>query len=351
MASSTTLDDLKSVITPELLSLSLKAHLSHSRTTPLNYYTYISDMFTAEPSVDPEVLKSHTWPALLALSRFPGAPASLTPDLLVTKFLPQPEDPTFSDAALSLVLFVDQGPRSFCTADGDSPTDVRYTDGFFGPIALGLARWLLLDEKNGGGLPVHLRPNTWSRWEEYGVSADYYVLARFMFGAPLVHSEDAAAQRQARQYTEDLRIWVEQRFGASDPYRAEQNPLRRALMDDEEVYGFPNMAMGMIRGEIPDKNQIKDKDEQGNPWMSAAEGFFVLGLLFDVHLPLLAKFGRYPYRNGAMGRVHTAGEEAWMAGQAMFKELPEDLRTRIREDVEQSRWSPLGGEDGRPISL
>jgi len=344
MASSTTLDHLKTVITPELLTLSLKAHLGHSRTTPINYYTYISGMFTGEPSVSPEVLKSHTWPALLALSRFPGGPASLTPDLLVKNFLPSPDDPAFPDAALGLVLLIDQGPRSFCNAHGDSPTDVRYTDGFFGSVALRLTRWLLLDEENGKGLPEHLRPNAWPRWEECGVSADYYVLARFMFGAPLVHSEDAAAQRQARQYTEDLRCWVEQRYGVSDPYCDTENPLGRALMDDESVYGFANMAMGMIKGDIPDKSQIKDKDDQGNPLMGVAEGFFVLGLLFDVHLPLLAKFGRYPYRNGALGRVHTPEEEAWMAGQDMFKELPDDLRRRIREDVEQNRWSPLGGE-------
>ncbi|KAH7024707.1 uncharacterized protein B0I36DRAFT_331889 [Microdochium trichocladiopsis] len=341
----TTMDDLKAVITPELLQLMVTNHLGHPRTSPLNYYAFITSMFTGGPAVDPALLHSKVWPALLAISRFPGAPASLTPSLLAETFLPPPEDPTFPDQALGLILLLDQGPRTFCKASGDAPTDVRYTDGFFAHIALPLARWLLLDEAQGGGLSEPSRPNSWARWESRGVTPDYYVLVRFMFGAVLVHAEEASARAQARAYTEAARRWVEERYGVTDPFRDAGNPLRQELMEND-LYGFPRMVTAMVKGELPDKKGLEEGkvNEDGKPWMGVAQGFFFLALLFDVHLPLLEGFGRYPYRNGAMGRVHTPEEVAWMAGQDMFKELPDELRARLREDVEAGKWTPLGGE-------
>ncbi|KXJ86019.1 hypothetical protein Micbo1qcDRAFT_209397 [Microdochium bolleyi] len=330
------MDDLEPLLTPELFRLTVASHLNQSRDTPIDFRKFIADIFTGEPGIDPAVLRAKTWPALCALSQIPNChdPTSIAiiaEALSSPPFLPAPEDPEFPKLSLGLLLFLDQGPRSFCTQGAD----VRYTDGFFADIALHVARRLLLLPESSGGLPTTQRPGEWPRWQGQGVSADFFVLVRFMLGAVFVHHEHA--RDEARAFTEETRVWVEQRFGVTDPHREEMDKTF------SDVVAFPQMVQAMIAGELPVKASARGgggEEEEQQP-MGVAEGFFFLALLYDVHYPLVDKFGRYPYRNGALGRLHTPEEEKWLAEQTLFKELPDDLRVKIREDVEAGRWTPL----------
>ncbi|CAP61970.1 uncharacterized protein PODANS_5_1410 [Podospora anserina S mat+] len=72
-----------------------------------------------------------------------------------------------------------------------------------------------------------------------------------------------------------------------------------------------------------------------------------MGMLFDVHKPIIDRFGRYPYLNGITGRDANDGEEKWLEEINHFAEADEESVRRVREDVKAGRWSPLGTDTPR----
>jgi hypothetical protein len=65
-------------------------------------------------------------------------------------------------------------------------------------------------------------------------------------------------------------------------------------------------------------------------------------MIFDAPPPIIEAFGRYPYRNGAVGRESTPTELEWIEKTGHFGEVEPEVAKRIREDVLARRWTPLG---------
>jgi hypothetical protein len=140
-------------------------------------------------------------------------------------------------------------------------------------------------------------------------------------GTPFVHSERAEDQEAALLFTEGTRAAVEMVSGMTDPYRAERGQI---LAD---LYGFPRV--------------YKAGPPQGDG--VTREGWtFWMGMLMDVHKPIVDRFGRYPYLNSMLAREGTPEEEVWAAKTEHFGEADEETKRKIQEDVKHGRWTPLG---------
>jgi uncharacterized protein (DUF924 family) len=278
--------NLAELLTPDLYQVMVAKWFPFSKSDPIDFGVGIDYYFNKlDINPDPD-FRQRLWPTLKAMSELD---LDNVPDMM--SFLPPVEHPDFPLQALGLQLVLDQAPRLLF--DG---INIRWTDGFFGPISIKYARQLQ-------ALPAELKPTLWSRWKD-SVSVDYFIFIRLWFGAPWVHNESTG--EEALQFTEDTRAFVEQL----------------------DLYGFPKMLKEITAG------------APGSP-CSPAKGWFFLACLMDVHYPPLKKFGRYPYRNGAAGREHTPEEAEWSKNSGLFRELPDDVRRHIREDVANDRWTPL----------
>ncbi|KAI1503696.1 hypothetical protein F5X99DRAFT_374199 [Biscogniauxia marginata] len=290
--------DLKSLLTPELFALVLEARVPFSKTEPIDFGLAIGHIFF-ESDKDMEAVRTQAWPALKALSELG---LENIPDLMA--FLPPVESPDFPTQALGLQLLLDQVTRSLLVG-----IDTRWVYAYFGEIAVKYALQLQ-------SLPPDLRPTSWARWKD-SVSIDYFVWVRLFSGAPIVHYERAVEAAVA--FTDETRTTVEQHFGIRDPYR--DQPEKRW-----DLFGFPKML------------------KTGGPKSpcGAAKGCFWLMCLMDVHKPPLDRYGRYPYQNWRLGRVSTPEEDAWMIEAGMFQAPSDEVAKKIREDVENGEWTPMG---------
>jgi len=310
--------ELRSVLTPELLQDMVDTSIPFSKTEPLDYSQVIASLFDGANSKE-EKWKSigpSVWAALKALSHLG---LDKVDAFSFQEFLPAPEDDEFVYHALGFILLLDQGPRRLCRG-----LDARYTDGHFAAYALRLFRYLHQE------LSPDLRPTSWHRWDKIGVSFDYFIFARDAFNAVVVHNESTA--KYCLDFTDETRVLVEQHYDTRDPHRDGVELQQRRW----GLYEFPDLIAHTEAGGLPK-----------GP-MGVAEGAFWLARLNDVHYPILERFGRYPYRNGALGRASTAEEEAWIHRAKIFPRLPADVQERIREDVDNGRWSPLADKDGEP---
>ena len=253
-----------------------------------------------------EDLRNEAWSALVALSKIPLSDPKLA-DMM--QLLPPPSDPDFPEQCLGLMLLVDQGPRMLC-----NDIDGRWTDPFFGVLALRIARaWY--------ALPPEQQPNAWARWKQAGVDFDYWVLVHFHFSFPFVHSEAEDNQRIGLAMTEERRAAVEEHTGETDPHRGE----RLELLSD--TLGFYRVAMG--------------GPPSGDP-VTMHQWVFWSGMLLDVHWPIIHKYGRYPYRNPIQGRESTGEELAWLEKTDNAFTASPEVAEKVRQDVKQGIWTPLG---------
>ncbi|KAH7040045.1 uncharacterized protein B0I36DRAFT_309815 [Microdochium trichocladiopsis] len=317
--------DLRSVLTAELFQGMVDSSIPYSTTEPIDFSDVIAGMFggASGGAETWESLKDSAWAALKALSELGVDKAE---DFDFQRYLPPPEDASFLAQSLGFILLLDQAPRRLCHG-----LDSRYTDAYFAVYALRLFRYLHEDP----ALPTELRPTSWTRWEAAvgAASFDYFIAARLSFNAVLAHNESTA--KECLAFTEEARVLVEQRFGVRDPHRDE--PDKRW-----DLYGFPKIIASAASA----------GGGSGLPKgpMGVVEGWFWLAWLVDVHYPILERYGRYPYRNGAMGRTSTVEEEAWVEKAAVFPQLPADVRDHMRMDAENGRWSPLGAEIKKTVS-
>ncbi len=162
--------------------------------------------------------------------------------------------------------------------------------------------------------------DSWERWQ-HDAGLDYWIGVRFWLDTPFVHSEHRQRQEIALAFTDETRSVVESVSGQEDPYRSKRGEI---LTD---VYAFPRVYMAGP----PEGDDVTR--ESWTFWMS---------MLMDVHVPIIGRFGRYPYQNAILGRQSTEEEAAWIEKTEHFAEEDEDVARKIKEDIKQGRWRPLG---------
>lgn len=298
--------DLSKALTPELFESLRRVHLPWRETQMLDYTAVAKAFFAGEPDTRPEFYNLAFHQALKPLSTLG---VDNVPDLM--QFLPPPEAMEFPAKALGLVLLLDQVPRSIL-----SGVNARYSYGYFDFLAQQLVLRLL-------ALPAHLRPDTMDRLMTQGWTYDYSIVARFWFYAPLIHSENINFHGMQQALIDDMRRDVEKRVGKKDPGRETMKE------DLEDIYGFSRVL-----------KQVPLRDG-----LTIDDFFFWFFRVIVLHVPIIKKFGRYPYRNNTLGRVSTEEEEQYAKDTNYFAmERDEEVIKKIRADVEAGRWTPLQDE-------
>ncbi|OHE99281.1 hypothetical protein CORC01_05322 [Colletotrichum orchidophilum] len=294
---------LASLLTPDFLTSIARSHLPPDKS---KHHNLSLEWIQAGPNFDSEETKAAWWTALVTISRIP---LSEMPDMM--SFLPPPADPAFPEQSLGLTLLLDQGPRLLCRgADG------RWTDGFFGQVSQQLAHsWL--------ALPAEQQPNAWKRWEEAGASFEHWCLLHLFLSCPFVHSERLEDQDIALEMTEERRKGAEQRSGETDPYREKRSEVL------SDALAFPRV----IRAGPPAGEDV-----------TMQEWVFWSCMLFDVHWPIIKKFGKYPYRNAVLGRESTEEEVKWLEETKHFAEASPEVAERVEKDIKANRWTALKDE-------
>ncbi|KAJ7454933.1 hypothetical protein B0H11DRAFT_1875039 [Mycena galericulata] len=299
--------DLKHILTPDLFHFMVDSRIPFPKNAPLDFAEVSRDFNSAGDFKGR--IQEGVWPILKALSK---VGLEKMPDMM--DFLPPPSDPDFPLQCLGLQLVLDQAPRALCS---NGSTDGRYVADHFDRVAQRLAdAWL--------ALPAAQRPDSWVRWKKSGEGAtlDYWILLRIWIAAPLVHCPTVASQERAVAFHEETRAVVEHATGQRDPYRAE----REETLSD--VYGFPRM--------------IKQGPPADGRVTAATWSWWMLKLM-DVHKPIIDRYGRYPYQNAIRGLDSTEEERAWIEKTEHFAEAPEHVARKVKEDVVEGRWTPLGG--------
>lgn len=298
-------DHLATLITPALLSALVKSRVPAPLTGPLDGAEIGRLTFLSRPAM-PETEEA-TWPVLLALCRVDIG--SLTPAYLAS-FLPPPESAEFPQQCLGLQLLLDQGPRALCKG-----IDARWRGAYFDVVSQRFAAWWV-------SLPQALRPDALERWTgEVGASLEYWTLVRLWFGAPFVHSESLEDQEFALSFTDETRRAVEEVTGLKDPWRERRDEVL------SDLTGFPRVIMaGPPQGE----------------GVSFADWCWWWFMLMDIHKPIIDRFGRYPYANGARGRESTTEELEWQEKVEHFAEEAPEVTRQIKKDIEHEVWQPLG---------
>lgn len=297
--------DLATLITPTLLTSLVKSQIQAPLTGPIDGSEIGRLTFLRGPASP--ATNEATWPVLLALSRV-GIEA-LSPAYLAT-FLPPLESAEFPQQCLGMQLLLDQGPRALCKG-----IDARWRGCYFDVVSRRFAKWRV-------SLAPELRPDALERWKsEVGASFEYWTLGRLWFGAPFVHSELFEDQEFALAYTDETRRAVEEVTGLNDPWREK----REEILSD--LTGFPRVVMA--------------GPPQGKG-VTFADWCWWWFMLMDIHKPIIDRFGRYPYANGARGRESTAEELEWLEEVNHFAEEAPEVATQIKEDVELVVWQPLG---------
>lgn len=290
--------DLRAIITPSLLKQLGHVRVPFPRNDPISGNALMGEFFGDEYHFSSHATLA--WPALLALSDVYGP--STVPDM--ASLLPHPASHEFPLQALGMHTLLDQCPRLlFQGVDG------RWTS-WFDKVARKLYDFLY-------SLPKARRPWTQARWE--GASFEYWFRVAYQFNVSMTHHEARADQEVSVAVVEDLRRAVEQWTGHRDPRRDDADWRT-------DVYAFPRLI-----------NAIDlDRDYS---FLEAA--FFFLEVV-DVHKPVIDLYGRYPYRNAIEGRVSTEQERVWIEKTDHFAEASPDVARKVREDIEASRWRPLG---------
>lgn len=293
------------LITPNLLTALVNSRIQAPLTGPIDgseigRLTFLSG--PPNPATD-----ETTWPVLLALSR--AGIDALTPAYLAT-FLPPQESAEFSQQCLGMQLLLDQAPRILCKG-----IDARWRGCYFDVVSQRFAKWRV-------SLPQARRPDALARWQvEVGVSFEYWTLVRLWFGAPFVHSERLEDQGFALEYTDETRRAVEEVIGLKDPWRERRDEVL------SDLTGFPRAVMA--------------GPPQG-PSVSFEDWCWWWFMLMDIHKPIIDKFGKYPYANGARGRETTAEEAEWLEEVDHFAQDAPEVARQIKKHIELGVWQPLG---------
>ncbi|KZP34526.1 hypothetical protein FIBSPDRAFT_846657 [Athelia psychrophila] len=296
---------LRRTLTPALLTAVLALKIPFPSDAPLDFATAFNTYFRG--AADAQAFTALALPALKALSQIP--PAAL-PSLSLLAYLPAPESPEFPAHALGLILLLDQGGRVLL-----SGVDARWCNAFFDPLAQRLAEELY-------ALPEALRPWQQARWVgERGVHVEYWLVAVFWFVAPFIHSEALPNHHIALALLRSIKSAVAALAPAApDPYDTPE--IVAELRTDPTA--FARRVTTAPGGAVA---------------MPAYVYWFCM--LMETHPVIIEKFGRYPYRNGAVGREDTEAEARFVRETNGFGAVDEETRREIRADVERGIWRPI----------
>ena len=299
--------DLRAILTPDLLISIYNTALPAPGTTVERLFEiYFGDGFGGDTIAKLHALALHK--VFVPLSHI--LPASYPSNLLSP--LPNPASKDFPKQALGLLLLLDQVTRLILKRH-----NVRWTAGFFDPLALRLAQQL--DE-----LPPALHLTNVQRWMGIDAKLSWSdaMLRCSLFTLPFTHSEKPAVQARAQDLAEQQREAVESYHGRRDPSRDDG----RARVDD--AVALPRLVQGVV------------------PPVYFAGGGFGDFFFFDcqitrAHASPLEEFGRYPWRNAMLGRIDTGKEAEFLLSIGNFARMEDEIRRDIRGDVVRSVWRPL----------
>lgn len=297
--------DLTKILNPALLQSILNYTFPWKGHVDVKYATKL--IMARDPDNTPQVFDTVHFQALKPLSSLRPA----IPDL--TRYLPSPADPVYPERVLALILLIDQAPRILYSHG----MDISWVYGYFDHISKQFVKTLLAS----GAFPDSTR-----QWAALGYSFEDVMFRRFLMYAPFIHSEDAGDHVLVEGRLEEMRREIEAYSGQRDPGRDTRDEDRQ----DELL--FSEMLFGMMKkGAPPDK---------------FAEFFFWIFRLYDVHYPIVAKYGRYPYRNEGNGREFTEEEEEFMRKTKDMGRSPmteEEVR-RTKEHILRGTWEELSDE-------
>lgn len=293
---------LSVLLPPSQLFAIFRARIPWSRSTPLNF-AHVRDVSSY---FDTDAFHALCFPVLKWLSEI----NSLNVADKLFALLPAPESREFPEQALGLLLLLDQGPRQLFSGH-----DERWTYSYFDGLALRVLHRLRT-------LPEKLQPDRQKRWVgEMGYTFSHWTIAHFWFTAPLTHSESAADQELQRSLCDEKREAVEAMTGTRDAFR----DCCTELATDPTAFSR-RARMGPPPGDD----------------ITMADFVFWFLMIFDTHVPIIRSFGRFPSRNGAVGRATTEAEKSFLERTGGFGTLEVEAERRVREDVEAGKWTPLG---------
>ncbi|CAD6575515.1 MAG: hypothetical protein TREMPRED_001438 [Tremellales sp. Tagirdzhanova-0007] len=294
---------IRGLLPPELLLKAFKQKIEGEKGDRVNI-TRVGQINSAMSGYLPALLSMSTW----------GLDQALSVNFLGNGVLPPPESPDFPELALGLILILDQGPRF-----NFSGIDSRYTFDYFGAMALKLVTQFR-------NLPPHLVPYNRDLWIERGYSTDQWAFALLWFLAPITHSEDLSNHHYQVGIWDAAKVDIRRANGGmEDPYAQR---LKEGLGDD---------ALAFAR-----EFKIGPPAERDGRPASFVDFIYWFAMIFNVHRPIIATFGHYPYRNTSQGRINTSEEKDWLVQTGYFGAVTnEEDGKKVREDVVAGRWSPL----------
>ena len=244
--------------------------------------------------------------ALIPLSKLP---ALLQPEIVDwLQILPEPSSNDFPLQALGLHYLLDQSTRICCKG-----INSRWPSSFFDPLALQLGKQL-------DALPQDKSPYKSAKWMQCGLTWQASALRASVLTTAHIHSELLSSQQRGQQLVEDLRNEVELFSGRECPYRSSDEA------DLQDAHGLPRLVFNP-----PSVSEHDDVDKY----------LFFSFRVDRVHLPVITKFSRYPWRNTSAGRVSTDEELRFIDEINHFGCQKPEVAEKIRKDVESGNWSPV----------
>ena len=64
-------------------------------------------------------------------------------------------------------------------------------------------------------------------------------------------------------------------------------------------------------------------------------------MIFETHRPIVKLFGRFPARNGILGRETTGKEDEFLERTNRFGCVRKEVEKMVKEDVKNGVWKPL----------
>ncbi|KAL9619086.1 MAG: hypothetical protein Q9160_006262 [Pyrenula sp. 1 TL-2023] len=305
------IDSLASIITPKLLLDVYNTYIDYPKGMSHNW-AELGDLFFNSTPERLKTIYKLIFPAMKALSKISLAQA-LSLDL--TQYLPPPSAQDYPEQAIGLLFLLDGGPRDVLDGYG-----LRYVYGFFDPLAEKLALQFQ-------SLPSHLRPHRKGRWLSQGYTVEDWAIRQVCLWVSLVHSERVMREEpdRVRSLLEHLRDFVESYTGVVDWNRQTDKA------DEEDLFLFPKMA----------REGPPTKGHAGGETRMEDYTYFMIRLI-RCHLPIVRKFGRYPYRNPVLGRESTEEEKEYVKGTGNFAVGGnEELWEKVARDVKEGRWEEL----------
>ncbi|KAF5350761.1 hypothetical protein D9758_010366 [Tetrapyrgos nigripes] len=304
--------DLSKILTPALYTdiYKLAFPWTHKPDGSLDIKWIADFLFRGVPNPSREIYDKLHHQVLKPISVY----CPLVPqDIVSGSYLPSPTDPLYPERVFALLSILDQAPRRLYSARG---LNSRYTFGYFDQISHELVKTLI--SKNAF-------PDTTEALTKLGYSFEDALIRRSWIYTPLVHSEDFADHELMEGKTEAIRKEVEVYSGRTDPYRATK---------DKDAQD-PTVFRKLIFAGPPESNDF-------------ADFMFWLFRVYDVHATIIRRYGQYPYRNVALGRMSTEDEKRFLEETDWFGQpmLTEEEVKKIRKQKEEGVWEPL--HDGRP---